>query len=74
MNIKKLACLIVGHKRIGLTVTYGFSNVARTECKRCGTELQFLTGVGIVGEWKPYIKQLEKEGIFKYHPKPPKKL
>ncbi|PLR99513.1 hypothetical protein [Bacillus sp. T33-2] len=74
MNINKIACLIVGHKRMGFTVKYAFSNVERTKCERCGTELQFLLGKGIIGEWKPYQEELEKEGFFNYHEKPPKKF
>ncbi|MCA1064867.1 hypothetical protein QTG56_24985 (plasmid) [Rossellomorea sp. AcN35-11] len=71
MNLKKLLCLVVGHKRTGLTITYGFTNVERTSCERCETELAFLLGKGIIGKWKTHQDSLEKEGFFNgYHKKP----
>lgn len=71
MNFKKILCLFLGHKRIGYSIEYGFSNVERTKCKRCGTELQFLFGKGIIGEWKPYQEKLKKLDFFvEFHEEP----
>jgi hypothetical protein len=68
---KKAVCSLLGHKRNGLTITYGFTNVERTACKRCDTELAFLMGQGVIGEWKVHQDDLEKEGFFDgYYEKP----
>ena len=63
--MKKLICKIIGHKRKAITYCFTWTNVEKTQCARCGTELQFLKGVSIIGEWKKFEKEMKKEGIIK---------